>query len=168
MIPATQSDVWKPANETEKIQALVMLSGLPSRATTAGELDNAAYMIALDGVPRYGLQNAVKNILRGSLAHAFMPSPPELRMECDRAMQWYEREVEKIRRDERENAAWRHTHGDVVKQTPEMRARVAELYAEFRKGYEKPEEYERKLDPELVALVPDNPKALARQRMGAK
>lgn len=167
MIPALQSDVWKPATETEKIQALVTLSALPSRATTAGDLDNAAFMAALDGVTRYGLAEGVKAILRGALGHAFLPSPPELRIECDKAMRWHEREAENIRRQERENAEWKRTHGRWQSSpTPEARARVAALYAEFCAGYEKPDDWECKLDPELVAQVPDNPKSLARQRMG--
>jgi hypothetical protein len=47
----------------------------------------ATYMIALDGVTRYSLEKATKLILQGSLGHAFMPSPPELRQQCDRIMQ---------------------------------------------------------------------------------
>lgn len=48
---------------------------------------NQAYAMALDGVELHGLQQATRNILKGCLNHAFMPSPPELRMECERVMQ---------------------------------------------------------------------------------
>ena len=167
MIPAIQSDVWKPATEKEKIQALVTLSALPSRATTAGDLDNAAFMTALDGVTRYGLVEGVKAILRGSLGHAFLPSPPELRLECDKAMSWHELEARRIRQRERENAEWNRQHGGWRPPTATEKARVAKLYADFCAGYEKKKPIEDiALDPELVALVPDNPKSLARQRMG--
>jgi hypothetical protein len=149
---------------------LVTLSSLPSRATTAGDLDNAAFMLALDGVTRWGLGEAVKAILKGALGHAFLPSPPELRMQCDNAMRWHEREAENIRRQERETAEWKRQHGDDwTPPTPEAKARVSKVYAQFCKGYEKAAASETlRLDPALVALVPDNPKSMARQRMGAE
>lgn len=166
MIPAIHQDVWKLASETEKIQALVTLSGLPSRETTAGELDNAAFMMALEGVTRHGLSEAVKFILRGSLGHAFLPSPPELRIECDKAMEWHARERERVARREQMERE-RRQFGPVPDPSPEAKARVAALYANFCKSYEKASvEDTLVLDPELVALVPDNPKSMARQRAG--
>lgn len=142
------------------------LSGLPSRETTAGELDNAAFMMALEGVTRHGLSEAVKFILRGSLGHAFLPSPPELRIECDKAMEWHVRERERIARREQQERG-RREHAPKGEPSPEAKARVAALYADFCKSYEKlAAEDTLKLDPALVALVPDNPKAIARQRMG--
>jgi hypothetical protein len=131
-------------------------------------MDNAAFMIALDGVTRYGLDVAVKSILRGCLGHVFLPSPPELRIECDKAMHWHEREAERIRRAERERSEWERQHGDYRPPTPEAKARVSKAYARFCEGYEKAAVKETlKLDPELVAQVPDNPKSIARQKMGA-
>lgn len=142
------------------------LSGLPSRATTAGELDNAAFMMALEGVTRHGLSEAVKFILRGALGHAFLPSPPELRQQCDRAMEWHERERLRIARQE-QIAKERKQFAPAGEPSPEAKARVSAIYAEFCKGYEKAAaEDTLKLDPELVAQVPDNPKSPARQRMG--
>jgi hypothetical protein len=165
MTPAIRSDVWKPATETEKIQALVTLSGLPSRATTAGAMDNAAFMIALDGVTRYGLDAAVKSILRGSLGHPFLPSPPELRLECDKVMRYHQMEADRIRRQEREA----ENHFDWKPPTEAEKAKARKVYAQFCKGYEKAATEETlMLDPALVALVPDNPKSMARQRMGAE
>lgn len=137
MLPAHQQDVWNPATETEKIQALVMLSGLPSRATSAGELDNAAYLTALDGTTRYGLAEAVKAILKGSLGHGFMPSPPELRIEHDKAMRWHEDMAAKIRRRERENEGFARDSSDGWRPpTPEEKARVAALMAEFNASHD--------------------------------
>jgi hypothetical protein len=131
-------------------------------------MDNAAFMIALDGVTRYGLDVAVKSILRGCLGHVFLPSPPELRIECDKAMHWHEREAERIRRAERERSEWERQHGDYRPPTEAERAKQQKVYAEFCKGYEKAAAKETlKLDPELVAQVPDNPKSIARQKMGA-
>lgn len=145
---------------------MVTLSGLPSRATTAGELDNAAFMMALEGVTRHGLSEAVKFILRGALGHAFLPSPPELRQQCDKAMEWHERERLRIARQE-QIARERKQFAPVGEPSPEAKARVSAIYAEFCKGYEKAAaEDTLKLDPELVAQVPDNPKSPARQRMG--
>lgn len=166
MIPAVQSDVWRKASETEKIQALVTLSGLPSRETTAGELDNAAFMTALEGVTRHGLSEAVKFILRGALGHAFLPSPPELRLQCDKAMEWHERERQRIARQERLETE-RLEHIPRGEPSPEAKARVSAIYARFCAGYETTKAEETlKLDPALVAQIPDNPKSLARTKMG--
>jgi hypothetical protein len=129
-------------------------------------LDRAAYYIALEGVTRYGLAEAVKFILRGALGHAFFPSPPELRLQCDKSMEFHEMERRRIARREqmereRQEAA---PHGEP---TPEARARVAATYAKFCAGYDKAAaEDTLKLDPELVAQVPDNPKSPVHQRMG--
>lgn len=83
------------------IQALVTLSALPSRATSSATIDKVAFLTALDGVTRYGLGEAVKAILKGALAHAFLPSPPELRMQCDKAMEHHVRMRERIALRER-------------------------------------------------------------------
>ena len=93
-------DVWKPATEADKISALAALGSLPSRQTS-GALDKAAYYLALDGVTRFGLSEAVKAILRGRLGHAFFPSPPELRMQCDKAMEHHVQMRERIARRQR-------------------------------------------------------------------
>lgn len=50
-------------------------------------MDRAAYSVALENVTRYGISQAVRAIIQGSLDHVFFPSPPELRKECDRAME---------------------------------------------------------------------------------
>ena len=167
-LPTQRPDVWKPATEADRAAALVSLAALPSRQTSSEKLDRAAYHIALDGVTRYGLTVAVQAILRGALGHAFFPSPPELRMQCDQAMQWHEREAERIRRRQRENAEWQRIHGDWRPPTEAEKARTSAVYAKFCEAYEKPAHESPKLDPELVAKVPDNPKLLARQRMGVR
>lgn len=139
---------------------------MPSRATSSAEFDQQVYFIALDGTTRHGLSEAVKFILRGALGHAFYPSPPELRMQCDKAMEWHEREAERIRRQSdfqkfrKEQDEWRPP-------TEAEKARSAAVYAQFCKGYEKAATEDTfKLDPELVAQIPDNPKALVHQRHG--
>ena len=159
MIPAIQQDVWKPATEIEKIQALVTISGLPSRETTAGEIDNAAFMMALDGVTRYGLSEAVKFILRGALGHAFLPSPPELRMQCDRAMEHHKQMRERIARQERIAS---DRLPDIPPRTADEIARHKERMARFYKasGYEDGQKIAQErvtLDPELVAQIADAP-----------
>lgn len=142
------------------------LSGLPSRETTAGDLDNAAFMMALEGVTRHGLAEAVKFILRGALGHAFLPSPPELRLQCDKAMEWHERERQRVvHREQIERE--RREHAPRGEPSAEAKARVSAAYAKFCEGYQKTKTEEAlKLDPELVAQIPDNPKSLAHTRMG--
>lgn len=118
----------------------------------------------MEGVTRYGLAEAVKAILKGSLGHTFFPSPVELRRECDSAMQWHERERQRIVRDQQrrqENAEIERSHRNI---TPEARERVSKVYGEFCKVFEKPKpENSATLDPELLKQVPDNPKFHERQ-----
>jgi hypothetical protein len=61
-----------------------------------------AYEVALEGVSRWALAQATREILQGSLGHAFLPSPPELRREVDRVMAPHlaarRREAEEARR----------------------------------------------------------------------
>lgn len=124
-LPVLTIDVWKKATEGEKSVALATLATLPSRATSSVELDRAAYYVALDGVTRHGLAEAVKAILKGALGHAFFPSPPELRMQCDKAMDWHERMAARIRRRERTNEEFRRQQGNRDIPTTEEKARVS-------------------------------------------
>lgn len=141
-----------------------MLERLPSRITDSAAFDQQVYFLALEGVTQHGLFEAVKFILRGALGHTFFPSPPELRLQCEKAMEWYREERTRIQRRE-QNEQERREHARP--QTAEGRARVAEVYAQFCATYEKSSaEDTLKLDPELVAQVPDNPKSLAKTRMG--
>lgn len=79
--------------------------------------------MALDGVSVFALQTATKNIMRGVLGHAFFPSPPELRIQCDelmkpileaRARDSYDRRILKEMAADSKRADW----------TPESRARA--------------------------------------------
>ena len=154
-LPSTET-IWTPATEAEKTAALASLGALPSRATSSAELDRASYRVALEGVTRWGLSEGVRSILRGGLGHGFFPSPPELRMKIDAIMRPHQ---EKLRRDEQqrqEREALRREARDTP-QTPAERARVKALYEAFCKqhqGEKVPEEGFR-LDPTLVASVPD-------------
>ena len=157
-LPTPQTDVWTPATEMDRTGALAALSTLPARASS--RLDRVAYHVALEGVTRWGLTEAVKAILRGALGHAFFPSPPELRVQCDKAMWWHEREAEKIRRRERENADWARQRGDWRPPTEAEKARARETYARFCAGHPMLANPPPRLDPDLVARVPDNPTTL--------
>lgn len=99
-LPTLQIDVWKPASEEDQLKALILLAGLPSRAPDDEGTHKAAYFLALQGVTRYGLQEAVKSILQGALGHAFFPSPPELRIQCDKAMEHHVSMRNRIARQE--------------------------------------------------------------------
>lgn len=84
---------------------MYILSALPARAPTDQNLVREVYLKALEGVTRHSLEMAVENIIKGhsNLEHGFMPSPPELRRECERVMKpindglRYVREVEQAR-----------------------------------------------------------------------
>lgn len=141
-----------------------MLRRSPSPATFSVEFDQQIYFLALRGTTQHGLFKAVEAILQNALGHTFFPTPQELRGQCDKAMQHHVDMRERIAH--REKLA-RERIPDHPEPTPEARARVSKAYAEFCKSYEKQSAEETfRLDPELVAKVPDNPKSMARQRMG--
>lgn len=86
---------------------MYILSALPSRVQSDRTLFKEVYFRALHGVSRHSLEVAVQNIIQGhsELQHGFMPSPPELRRECERVMKpildsmAYVREVERGRKE---------------------------------------------------------------------
>lgn len=130
-LPQISQNVWQPASEADKAQALASLSMLQSRAVGDRDLVRASYYAALEGVTRYSLAEAVKAIMKNALGHSFMPSPPELRGQCDKAMEWPERERERIRRREqieRERPPVR------PEPTQAEKARVAALNSQFQRA----------------------------------
>lgn len=141
------------------MQALASLAGLPSRQADDAELDRKMYHYALDGVSRYALNEAVKTIIRGALGHTFFPSPVELRLQCEKAMEPHIRQAERERireQQETENARFERV---VAQRTPQAMARVSEIYRQYCDAYNatkaKEEPAAPMLDPDLVAKVPD-------------
>lgn len=127
-------------------------------------MDRASYYVALEGVTRFGLAEAVKAILRNALGHPFFPAPPELRGQCDKTMKPHEDYRERMAR-RRKIAEEYAAHRPVQARTPEQIARVQRVLADFHASYEKTADaFTPTLDPELVAQVKDNPKA--RERVG--
>ena len=145
--------------------------------TSSEGLDRAAYYLALEGVTRHGLATAVRKIMQNALGHGFMPSPPELRGQCDKAMEWHEAMAHRIRRRERENEEFNRQFGKPVERSEQGRARVSAAYQRFLSSYEngKTDEEEANraelrrrygMTPETLASIKDNPKAHA--RMGVR
>lgn len=95
--------VFHPATHADRVDALrVLANALPGRQPVDMQLMLAAFEVALEGVSRWGLAQATREILQGSLPHGFLPSPPELRREVNRVMGPHEaarrREAEAARR----------------------------------------------------------------------
>lgn len=125
-------------------------------------------MIALTGVSTYALAEATRAILQGGLGHAFHPSPPEFRIQCERAMQLVKDELarETQARLEKERLAEfrpvQHTQAEIV--------RVNEIYQRFCEGFQSdfktPEqliaEIRAKYPAHLLDAVPDAPTAFRR------
>jgi hypothetical protein len=158
-LPAHQTDVWSKATQDDKIKALVLLSGMPAQATDEAGIDKAAYYLALENVTRFGLAEAVKAILQGQLGHAFFPSPPELRIQCDRAMEHHKQMRERIARQERIAS---ERLPDIPPRTADEIARHKERMARFYEasGYEDGQKIAQErvtLDPALVAQIADAP-----------
>jgi hypothetical protein len=164
MLPTKAPDVWAKANEGNILQALALLAALPSRQADDAALDKETFFIALEGVTRHGLIEATKAILRGELGHAFFPSPPELRMQCDKGMEWHERMRDRIRRNE-QAAAQRPPEKRAL--TPQERERQAERMRQFHRSIgADPDsvegnfmaDMEAKYGADALASVPDNPR----------
>ena len=150
------------------MQALASLAVLPSRQVEDARLDQDMYQLALRGVSRYGLSQAVATIMRGSLGHTFFPSPVELRQQCELAEAPIRRQAEReAQRREwaRENTEFNQSR---AQRTPEALARQQAVYREFCAGYAKdPIAQERVyLDPELLAQVPDAPTNFKKPTLG--
>lgn len=164
MLPTPAMDVWALASEADWRKALALLDRLPSRATSSAEFDQQVYFIALNGTTRYGLSKAVEAILQNALDHAFFPSPPEFRGQCDKAMRPYEEQRDREMR-RKKLAEERAAYQSVQRRSPDDLARAKRVYDDFCAGYEKQAvAFVPTLDPDLVAQVPDNPKA--RERIG--
>lgn len=164
--PTRVTDVWTPATDGEKLKALAAFANLPSRESSSVERDEGTFFIALDGVSRFALFEAVKAVLQNKLGHPFFPSPPELRGLCDEAMKPHERMRERIQRNAQ---AYRERPPEHVPLTPAERERQAErmqhFYRSIGAGPEAAEgqflaEMEAKYGADALASVPDNPKRL--------
>lgn len=167
MLPATRPDLSIQATETQVLQALASLAVLPSRQAEDAALDQDMYRLALRGVSRHGLSQAVSAIMRGALGHTFFPSPVELRQQCDAAEEPLRRQIERdARRREwaRENAEYARARAH---RSPEAVARQQAAYKAFCEGYaQEPIAQERVyLDPELLAQVPDAPTKFKKPRV---
>jgi hypothetical protein len=159
MLPALKSDTTTRATQAQVLQALASLAGLPSRQADDAELDRKMYHVALEGVSRYALNEAVKAIIRGALGHTFFPSPVEFRLQCEKAIEPHIRQAERIRRREQQESENAQFERVIASRTPEAVARQQEAYRRFCEQYaaSKPISAESvpMLDPELVAKVPD-------------
>jgi hypothetical protein len=89
MTPSTSSPnpttVWQATGD-DVHAALELLRVLPRRHPTDARMLRRAFDIALDGVSGVILRMAVEAVLQFSLEHGFMPSPSELRGECNRLL----------------------------------------------------------------------------------
>lgn len=164
---AHRIDVWAPASQEDMIKALISLGALPARETVNQQIEKASYYLALEGVTRYGLSEAVRAILQGKLGHAFFPSPPELRQQCDKAMEGHRWHRERERRETR-YINERRENNALTQRSPEAIAKQQAIYRQFVDGYAKPEakaeETERAeirarygMTDELVSAIADLP-----------
>ena len=120
---AKTEDFTAKATQAEMLECLTLLSSLPSRASADDRINVAGFYLALEGVSRHALQTATKQIMQGSLGHAFLPSPPELRQECDKVMRPI---LEARARDAQDKRIREEMKADQsrAKWTPESRARA--------------------------------------------
>lgn len=160
----------KPASKGEIEQALRLLCN-SMRAPEGGDFEALfrAYIVALDGCPAWAVANAVRRFVQGKVPDqslVFCPYPPGLRQAVDREMAPVVRQVEAEMRQNKLKAEAR-AYRSTVQRTPEARQRVAtamEAYRESRRKLERKEQTSSKLDPELVAMVPDAPTTFERLR----
>lgn len=70
-------------------------------SSSVAEVGGEAYLIALEGVPLWALEEAYRRVLRGEAAvsRQFMPKPPELRFlvnEVSRPARWQAKRIEHL------------------------------------------------------------------------
>lgn len=153
------NDPMRVVTEQDVLGAVVSLGSLPRRASDTAELDLMAFRIALEGVKAADLSAAVRAVLQGALGHAFFPAPPELRLQCNAAMDVRASEAArdlKRKRDVEERAALRR-----IEHSPEQRARVAAMHRAFHDSLRPMSEADevnvirQRYDPTLLATIPD-------------
>lgn len=133
-------------------------------------MDRRMYFVALEGVSRYALGEAVKAIIRGALGHTFFPSPVELRQQCDKAQRPHDDYQRRVRLTEEQLRERAETDAFQARKTPAARARVSAAYERFCEAHAamKPSvscPSEPILDPELVARVADAPTTFSKARV---
>lgn len=158
--------------------SLRSLKSLPARPSLDLEFDEAVYIVALEGVTKWGLREAVRSILQGGLDHSFYPAAPEFRMHCNAIMRPVIEKIEKERREHllREQEAEFKT---LEPKSPEAKARASAAYSAFLAGIETDkrdgkteaqelEEIRAKYDPELLAAIPDQPENSTFKQLNSK
>lgn len=130
----------------------------------------------MDGTTQHGLFEAVKAILQGALGHAFFPSPPEFRIQCDEAMKHHVSMRDRVARQEqirRERPAELPPLTDDAKERQRLRMERFHASVDDGKAVERAAalELERAdirarygMTHEVVAGLKDNP--LAKSRLG--
>lgn len=169
MLPTLRPDTSTRATQAQILQALASLAVLPSRQADDAALDSKMYQIALEGVSRYALNEAVKAIVRGTLGHTFFPTPVEIRQECNRAIEPIARAAERQRMNEEQARECIEFEKRIQARSPEELDRVRAVYEDFCRQHaaSKPVSVEEKtvfLDPDLLAQVPDAPSSF--KKMG--
>lgn len=125
---------------------MYILSALPTREPVDPNLIRSLYIGALINVTIHSLEVAVNNFRDGQsyVEHTFMPSPPELRKECDRVQRKFaEERARKLdpHRQRHENEQQRLRHEQT--KTPEAMARVAAMLARFNQAHDEAKASER-------------------------
>lgn len=112
------------------LAALVRMGTLPTRSSDDATAELGIYVEALGGVKADHLAGAVRAIIRGSLGHGFLPSPPELRIECDKIAK---AEAAAAAREHAERRRWEEVaeYRRTVEHSPESRARVQAMVDQF-------------------------------------
>ncbi|RWO75254.1 MAG: hypothetical protein EOS18_31390 [Mesorhizobium sp.] len=159
--------------------ALMALDCLPRRDTALGAVHLESFRVALEGkepgvvvVAHCDLVAAVRKVIQGALGHAFHPSPAELRMICNAAMEERTTEADRELRRQRELEERRSLR--LIYRTDEQRARAAEITRRFHEQIEancEADEIEAirvKYDPAELAQIPDAPVDATWRRGGGR
>ena len=127
-----QSSGSRNVTAQDVLSALARLAALPNRSADVAMDNLDMFVEALDGVRADHLEHAIAAIIKGALNHGFMPSPPELRIQCDRCAKAESEQVAGLaveRRRQEEAAAYR-----VPDHSADARARVQAMVDAFHRG----------------------------------
>ncbi len=129
-------DLAKKISNRDLMVSMSLLGVLPSRTSESPETLLASYWISLEGISKFALEGAVREILRGALNHTYFPTPVEIRQEVAKIenpiRDAQHRKAAEIAQAEDE-ARIRQAHAQI---TPGTRARVAAIHAGFTAKYE--------------------------------
>lgn len=121
----------RTVTKQDVLAALGAMRSLPTRGSDDLDALFGAYVTAMQGTQAVHLQQAVTAIMRGALGHGFLPSPPELRIECDKIAKAEQAQRARLIEQRRRLDEMAGYERSLPEPTPEAKARVQAMVDAF-------------------------------------